>query len=316
MNKSLLRSTRHELEHAQRVLVVSHIRPDGDAVGSVAALGLSLREAGKQAQMVLADGVPRSFRMLPGTDQIQRRPKGEFDLAIVVDCSDMARTGAALVDYGPPDINIDHHPTNMNFGRINLVDAAAVSTTEILFAILGELGLPLTAEVGKLLLFGLLTDTIGFRTANVTPKALRAAADLMEMGIDMSALYFQALVARSYRAAQYWGKGLSRIQREGRMVWTSLTLSDRKDINYPGRDDADLVNMLSSIRDSDVAVIFVEQNPDRVKISWRARPGFDTAQIALQFGGGGHTAASGAEVEGTLEEVQERVLHATRTLFS
>ena len=315
MNEALVRSAREALENAQRILVTSHIHPDGDAVGSVLGLGLALQEADKQAQMVLTDGVPATFKHLPGANHVRRRPSGKVDLAIVLDCSSLERVGGALEEYGQPDINIDHHVTNLNFARINLVDTEAVAVAEILAGNMDAFGLPLTQAVGTALLTSIITDTLGFRTQNMTSKALRIAADLVDLDINISDLYFRVLTQRSYKALQYWGTGLSRLQRDGKMIWASLTLEDRQDVGYPGRDDADLVNVISSINDSDVTLIFVEQPHHKVKVSWRARSGFDTSQIALRFGGGGHTGASGAEVEGTLEEVQSKILEATRTLL-
>lgn len=315
MNEGLVENIRHQFESAQEFLVVSHIRPDGDAVGSLLGLGLSLQEAGKKVQMVLGDYVPHSFRHLPGTDEVRRKPSGEVDYIIVLDCSDLDRVGSALEGFGQPDLNIDHHPTNLNFAKINMVNVGAVSTTEILAENLSGFGLPLTKDVGEALLTGLITDTLGFRTSNMTSKPLRIAADLVDLGLPLPELYAKALIDRSFEALRYWGKGLSRMQREDRIVWTALTLDDREEVNYPGRDDADLVSVLSSIHDVDISVIFIEQPNSKVKVSWRARPGFDTSQIALIFGGGGHKAASGAEVEGTLEEVQMKVLQFTKSLL-
>lgn len=312
---ALLRAVGRELQSAQRILVVSHIRPDGDAIGSLLGLGLALEEAGKDVDMVSADGVPANFRHLEGSDRVSKRPMGEYELICIVDCSDLVRVGAVLDDCAQPDVNIDHHQTNLNYARINLVDTGAVATAEMIADYLPVLGLPLTPPVAAALLTGLITDTIGFRTANMTPKALRLSASLMETGIDMSELYRRALVNRSYEAVRLWGSGLSRLERNGRMVWTSLTLADRAEIEYPGRDDADLINLLSTVEGIDIAIIFLEQPKERVKISWRARPGFDTSQVAARFGGGGHPAASGAEIRGALTEVQTAVLSATRLLL-
>jgi phosphoesterase RecJ-like protein len=144
---------------------------------------------------------------------------------------------------------------------------------------------------------------------------LRLAADLMEQGADLSELYRLALVTRSFEAARFWGTGLSTLEREGRMVWASLTQAERKAVGYSGRDDADLVTVLASIEGADIAMIFVEQPDNHVKVSWRAQPGFDVSQIALQFGGGGHPPASGADIAGELAEVQASVLAATRSHF-
>lgn len=312
--KELIEQAGQKLAQAQRILVVSHIRPDGDAVGSLLGLGLALQTVGKEVQMVLEDGVPGAFRHLVGSDQVLSAPSGDFDLVTVVDCSDLQRTGSALKDQKQPDLNIDHHITNVQFAGINLVDTTAVATTEILAGFLPLWGLPLTQEVAAALLSGLITDTLGFRTSNMQPKALRTAAMLMEQGADLPRLYQRALVERSFVAVKYWGYGLSRLEREDGLIWTSLTLQDRRTAHYPGRDDADLVNVLSSVEEANIAVIFIEQSKDRVKVSWRSRPGYDVSQIALSFGGGGHPAASGAEIPGELEEVRKKVIEATQQL--
>ncbi len=173
-------------------------------------------------------------------------------------------------------------------------------------------GLPIDETVASALLTGLITDSLGFRTSNMTSKALRTAADLVDIGINLPELYRKALIGRSYEALKYWGTGLSNLDRENGLVWASLTIKDRKEVNYPGRDDADLINMLSSVNDAQVAMIFVEQADGRVKVSWRSQPGINVSSLALQFGGGGHPSASGAEIPGELEEVKTRVIEVTR----
>lgn len=312
-NDTIVQNIGQNLYAAQNILVVSHVRPDGDAVGSLLGLGLSLQAAGKDVQMALADGVPSNFRHLQGSEQIRRRPQGKFDLVCVVDCSDLKRAGETI-NGQTPQINIDHHVTNLNFAIVNLVDTHAVATAQILAELLPKLDLPITQPVAAALLTGLISDTLGFRTSNMNPQALRLAASLMEYGADLPELYRLALIERSYEATQYWGYGLRSMQREGRLAWTCLTLADRQAVGYPGRDDADLINILASIEDIDVVIIFVEQTSKRVKVSWRAQPGFDVSQIALQFGGGGHPPASGADLPGSMEEVIPRVLEATRPL--
>lgn len=302
------------LQIAKRILIAAHMRPDGDAIGSLLGLGLTMRAAGKQADMVSADGVPVNYRFLIGADQVITYPQGDYDLIITVDCSELSRVGNALDGYAIPDLNIDHHITNENFARYNLVDPRATATAEILASSLPAFGYALTQPAAAALLTGLVTDTLGFRTSNMTPKALRVAADLMEFDIDLPQIFQNTLFQRSFEAIEYWAAGLGRIQRNGGIVWTSLTLADRKAARYPGRDDADLINVLSSINDYNIAVVFVEQGRERVKVSWRAQPGFDVSQVAVSFGGGGHPAAAGAEIGGSLTEVQERVLQATMAI--
>jgi phosphoesterase RecJ-like protein len=315
MDNITLQQAQRIINTARRIVVISHIRPDGDAVGSVLGLGLALQDAGKDVQMILEDGVPKSFRHLKGFDQIAKRANKPFDCSIVVDCSDLSRTGKLFTNGTQPDINIDHHNTNLNFARVNLVESKAAATTEILAQIMPSWDLSINLPVAEALLTGIITDTLGFRVSNLSPNTLRVAADLFEFGANLSQLYNKALLTRSYEAARYWGAGLSDLQLKDRLLWTQLTLEDRKSVNYPGRDDADLINIMQTIEDADIYVIFVEQNRDTVKVSWRARNGFDVSQIALQFGGGGHKPAAGAEIKGDLNEVVNKVLSATRPLL-
>ncbi len=309
----LQETIKNRIHVAKKVLVTAHIRPDGDAIGSSLGLALALIDTGKQVQVVLSDGLPNGFKHLPGAELIQTKAQGAFDLIICVDCSDLKRVGNALDGYRSPDIVIDHHLTNDAFGTINLIDPAAVATASVLARYMASWDLPITAPIGANLLTGLITDTLGFRTSNTTPEALRQAADLLELGVDMSDLYFRSLVRHTFQAAKYWGAGLSSLQRSDGIIWATLTVADREASGYTGNDDADLVNIVSSIDEADIAIMFVEQDENNTKVSWRGlRPEVDVSQIACQFSGGGHKAAAGAELSGSLVEIQENVLAATR----
>lgn len=316
MNKAFIEEARLRISQADRVLVCAHTRPDGDAIGSILAMGLALQDAGKLVQMVSEDGVPSALRFLPGSELITNHPEGSFDLVIVVDSSKADRVGAILDEVDQVNLNIDHHPDNTLFGQINLVDARAVSATQILTRLLPQLGLTITATIASNLLAGMITDTIGFKTDNMHPEVLRLAADLFETGADLPKLYHNAIAAKTFEAARYMGEGLSQLTRKNGLVWTVLTLENKRQANYPGRDDADLVNILSAIDSADVALIFVEQNPNQVKVSWRTRSlEIDVSKVAHHFGGGGHRAAAGAMIEGKLQDVQEKVVQATQLII-
>jgi phosphoesterase RecJ-like protein len=300
------------LQAANNILIVSHVRPDGDAIGSLLGLGLALQATGKQVQMVLSDGVPSSFRHLPGSDQITRVQKTPPDLSIVVDCSDLKRVGKALDKYGAPDIVVDHHFTNEAFGTLNLIESESPATASVLCQHMPVWGLTINPDVAANLLTGLVTDTLGFRTLNTTPQSLRQAADLMDLGANLSSLYSLGLVRRTLPAARYWGAGLGNLQYEDGIVWTALTLADRSTSGYSGNDDADLINVVSSIAEGLVSIIFVEQANGTVKISWRTQdPNLDVSQVAVKFNGGGHKAAAGADIPGNLAEIKKRVLAET-----
>lgn len=305
-----------ELQKARKILVVSHIRPDGDAIGSLLGMGLALVDAGKDVQMVLSDGIPGNYKFLPGSELIATIPTGEFDYIIVVDSADLERTDTALRGYAKPNLNIDHHQTNTLFAHINLIDVEAVATAEIITRKLSEWGLKISVPIANALLAGVVTDTIGFRTSNMKPKVLRIAADLMEMGGNLVDIYYRTISEQSFSAARYWGAGLSKLRMENELVWTTLSLIDRQEAGYQYRDDADLVKILTTIEGAKVAVILTEQSDGYVKISWRlcgSLPSeLNVSDIALKFGGGGHKAAAGADVKGSLAEVLDEVLAYTR----
>jgi len=316
MSGDIVAAVKERLEIAQKVLIVSHVRPDGDAIGSLIGLGLALQNAGKTVQMVLADGVPSSFRFLDGSDQVRKEPDGEFDTFISVDCADFKRTGKPFESFRQPDINIDHHVTNEHFGVLNLIEGKEVATAAILTKYLPAWGYEITQPIAAALLIAIITDTLGFRTSNMTPEALRQAAILMETGVNMPELYMRGLVRRSLAASRYWGAGLSKLETSDGIVWGTLTLEDRAASGYSGNDDADLINEISAIDGQKLGMIFVEQHDKHVKISWRAlQNGIDVSPVAKHFGGGGHAAAAGADIAGALSEIQPLVLKTTKEIL-
>ena len=311
MTKAINQAIKDCIAGSERILLVSHVRPDADAAGSLLGFGLALQAGGKTVQMVLEDGSDH-FKYLPQHDLVQRQPVGEFDMIVVVDCSDPDRVGHVLDDYGKPDLVVDHHKTNLQFGKFNIVEPDQAATAAILYDYLPSWGLPFNSDVATCLLSGIVGDTIGFRTSNVDSILLRRAAALMDLGANLANIYREELVLKSFTAARYWGAGLSRLEHEDGLVWASLTLADREEIGYAGNDDADLVNVLSSVREAEIALIFIEQPQKKVKVSWRARPGFDVSGLAFGFGGGGHAAAAGADIDGSLNEVMQRVIFETK----
>jgi len=309
--QSAIEQIAEKLRGSAAPLIISHVRPDGDAIGSIIGLGLVLASAGKKPQLFLEDGLPARFRFLAGSSGVRNSVKETYDLVIALDCADSTRIGNKL-DGLKIDINIDHHVTNNYFGEINLVQPEKPATAAILAAYLPEMGFAIDKDAASVFLMGILTDTIGFRTTNVSPETLRLSAYLMEAGADLSALYFQSLVSQSYAASLLWGMALSHLAKDEHFVWTTITLEDRKNAGYTGRDDADLTNILSAIAGYGISILFNEQNGGKVKVSWRSNSEVDVSLIAQEFGGGGHPPAAGAELTGSLEQVQEIVLDRTR----
>jgi phosphoesterase RecJ-like protein len=300
------------LNKPSQVLVLTHTRPDGDAVASLAALSLSLKSIQHEVVALLPGGVPGRYSYLPGLELISEDLPNHVDLIFAVDSADERRLGVSPEKLPRSvDVNIDHHISNTYFGQINIVDVTAASATQVLHDVLKEIRVPISKDIAIGLLTGLVTDTIGFRTENVTPEVLRLAAELQELGASLSQIKQEALYQRTYAALRYWGCGLSRLEQENGVTWTTLKLEDRGKTGYPGYDDADLINLMSNVEKTRVAVILIEQPGGKVKVSWRAKKGLNVSRLAEGFGGGGHEAAAGAMIQGDLEGVTTNVLAAT-----
>ena len=221
MDKKLIQQIRLRIEQAEHILITAHARPDGDSIGSTLALGLALASLDKEVQMVSADGVPAALKFLPGSDKINNRSNEMADMVIVVDCSNPDRVGNSLNGYSCIDINIDHHPDNSQFGTLNLVQSDAVSTTEILSRLIPALEIEITADIASNLLSGLITDTIGFKTENMHPDALRIAAQLVEHGAHLPTLYHHAIAEKTFESARYMGAGFLSLSKK--MGWSGPT---------------------------------------------------------------------------------------------
>lgn len=300
---------------AHRPLLICHIAPDGDAIGSLTGLGRALRHEGLEPIMACSDPVPACFNYIPYVGAIVQDVSASFDLVISLDCSDLKRLGhfpQMPTFRSVPLLNIDHHLTNLDFGDVNLVDPHASSAAEVVLRLLEYMALPLDAELATCLLTGIVADTRGFRTSNVTIQVMDAALRLMKAGASLPYVTHHTLDRRPTTAIRLWGATLAQLHIEDRVIWTSIPLAMRRTAGYAGNGDAGLVSFLVSGDDADVAVVFVERKDSRIEVSLRAVPGFDVAQVALQLGGGGHALAAGCNLPGPLGEAQARVMATLR----
>jgi phosphoesterase RecJ-like protein len=320
------------IRRSTRILLICHVSPDGDAIGSLLGLGLGLRALGKTPICACESPIPPIFSFLPGFDTvvntIETTPANSanpdtalFDLVVGLDCSDVARLGS-IYDAGRlaglPLLNVDHHVTNLYFGDVNLVQPRAASTAEIILTLLERLGVPIDYDKGSLatcLLTGIVTDTLGFRTSSVTPQVMQAAMRLMEAGASLSQVTQYAFHQRPLAELCLLARGLGRLQVEGALAWSEITLADRRTCGDVEDSDAGLAGMLVRTREVHVAAVFIESENNRVEISFRADPGFDVAQLALSLGGGGHPAAAGCSFDGSLGAAQARVLPMMRAIL-
>ncbi|GAB4559869.1 MAG: bifunctional oligoribonuclease/PAP phosphatase NrnA [Anaerolineae bacterium] len=301
------------IRNAQRILIITHISPDGDAVGSLLGLGWALRSLNKDVALVCGDPIPPAFAFLPGYHDIDRDASGPFDLVIGLDASDPQRLGTPwqrIAQQPMPKIVIDHHVTNLFFGDLNWVDTKAASTAEMIFDLVKALDVFLTPNIAQALLCGVVTDTRGFRTSNTTARTMAIATELMQHGADLNLITEQTLNRKPLAVLKLWARALPLMQIRNRIVWTTITHEMRQETGNTENGDGGLVNVLISANEADVAVVFTERNPGQIEIGFRAKPGFDVSQVALSLGGGGHPQAAGCTVMGTMDEVQRQVLAA------
>jgi len=299
------------IQQARRVLACSHSRPDGDAISSLLAMGWALERLGKDYTLVSPHPVPSTFRFLPGWEKISQKLAGSYDLVIALDSGSLdrfERLCERVKRIKAPLLVIDHHITNAYFGTVNWVEPEASATTEMLFFLFQELGLQLDERAATYLLTGIVTDTLGFRTSNVTPRTVEVLRELMKAGASLSWISDQAFNRRPLSALRLWAAVLPGVQHQDHIVWGEIPLAARKASGYPDGDDADLVELLATVEEAQVAVIFYEREDGKVKVSLRSRPGINVAEVAQQLGGGGHAQAAGAIVEGPLEAARQRVL--------
>lgn len=300
---------------ADRILVVTHIGPDGDAIGSLTAVGQALCQMGKTADLVCDDGVPERFAYLSLANTVKTRPSTKpYDLLIAVDCGDRQRMGNAFETLTPPVpviVNIDHHVTNTNFGTINLVEPTATSTTEILFSLFRDIGVELDADIALSLLTGLVTDTLGFRTSGVTSNTLKVASHLIDAGANLSFVTMQALNIKPLTTVQLWRIGLANMKLKDGFIWTSISREEQNQIGFEGAGTNGLVNILADIDIAEAGAALLEMPDGSVRVGWRCRPPFNVSDVATALGGGGHPLASGCSLPGPLHEAEARVVEAT-----
>jgi len=307
---SISQSIKQKIDAAGEITLVTHIRPDGDAVGSVIGLDAALRCYGKPVQIAFEETLPARFRFL--IEKEEKKKPSKDGIIITLDCADHNRMPKSFAEK-KIDVNIDHHATNTQFAELNYIDENAAATAEIITDLLKEWDIHISSSAADALLMGIITDTIGFRTPNTTPHTLRVAADLINQGANLTDMYQRSLTDMTWEAGLLWGYALNKLQKEGNIIYTAITCEDRQKSGFAGRDDADLTNFLSSIQEADISILFNQQSEKSVKVSWRSRSHVNVANLASQFGGGGHPAAAGAEIELSLQETQQKVLQVTKS---
>jgi len=312
------------LQKGRRFLLVGHLRPDGDAIGSLAGLSCCLRKVGKQVEIGLVDPPPERFAFLLSGETVLKPDeiKLDYDAVLVLDSGDLPRTGFEEVLKQPAVavINIDHHPSNTSFGDINHLDFKASSTCEMITTLIERAHFPLDRDVAKGLYLGLVTDTRFFQNDNLRPSAHHVAQKLLETGLDPGQIHGRLLATKKLSELKILGQGLLKlnIECEGRLAWVEIT---NQDLVTQGASMGDvfacgLFGQLTGLEGVIAGVGIVENSDGKIYCEFRSRRGFDVKEIAVAMGGGGHLAASGFNSASPLSEVREKVLQRTRESLS
>jgi phosphoesterase RecJ-like protein len=294
--------------------ILSHIGPEGDAIGSELALRFMLEQLGKEAWTANRDLVPPSLRFLPGADEMLHPTQlrsDEIEVWCIVDCGDLSRIGEdalKLLRDGQIVINIDHHHRdNPRFGHVNFVKEAA-STTQLLYELAPHLGVTITPQIATCLYTGIVADTDSFRNSNVTREVLEMAAQLLSYGVNTREIAVNLYERRSLAELKLLGYVLQSAQITDGIIWSSIPTSVFRETNTTVADTERLVEELRSVDGIEVAVLFKELENGKIKVSLRSKGRAAVNLVARAFGGGGHEQAAGCVIPGELEEVQERVL--------
>ncbi len=301
------------LERSSRPLLISHPRPDGDTIGSALALRLALLEMGKTPIIACEHALSPNLAYLPGAkyfvDDVHESV--DIDLVVAVDMSDLSRTGSIYKDAWRnklPLLVIDHHMTNNAFGDVNLVDQHAAATAVLVFDLIVSLGVKVKDDIATCLLVALLTDTRGLRTSSTTPSVLRLVSELIEAGGNYIGVMQKTLDSVPYLQMRAWGIALDRLELDKGLAWTTFPVQVKDKLDIDDYYDLDLANLLSRVAEANLVAAFIEMRGGSIKISMRARPGYNVSHLAMKMGGGGHDLAAGFTMQGPLETVVKQVL--------
>jgi phosphoesterase RecJ-like protein len=303
------------LREHNKFAVLSHVRPDGDALGSTLALALSLKELGKDVRAWNEEGMLEKYSFLARAELLTKPPSTpeDFDVAIALDTAVQNRLGTTTAAVGSAKlwINMDHHPSNPRYGDLVYIDPTAPATGQILFELLTNQKFPITPAIAENLYAAISTDTGSFQYPNTTVRTFEIAAELVRCGVDVgrvSQLLYENFPRRRIELLRDL-LATMRFACDGKVAYFSLSQASALDLGVIPEDNEGLIDHLRAIRGVVVAIFFEELTDGKVRVSMRSKnEAVDVCAICTQFGGGGHVLAAGARVRGTLPEVEKKIV--------
>lgn len=302
-----------EIKKAEKIVILTHESPDGDAASSSLSVMHAVSQLGKEADVIIPE-YPKSFQFLSGSDKIKKESEiKQYDLAIAVDCSDLKRLVGAeeYFETAKKTIQIDHHSVNAMYADLNYVDPVSPACCQVLIGMFEYFGTEITQDLGECILTGIITDTGGFQYSGVTPETFEFAAEILRKGVNISKICQQALRNKTKANCELTKLVYDRMEflEDGKIVISYITLEDEERVNAQMGDDEGLVEIERDIEGVEVAVLLKEKkNANGFKISLRSKDKVNVSDICLLLGGGGHAKAAGAFISGTLEQAKSKII--------
>jgi bifunctional oligoribonuclease and PAP phosphatase NrnA len=305
------------IQEGERFLVCSHSRPDGDAIGSMLAMGMLLQQMGKRADLVAADRIPAVYRTLPGASDIRTvmRVHGPYDAVILLECDSLERTRLRGLER-MFHINIDHHASGKEFGDLNWIDQTACSVGELVHRMVKAAGGTVTPEMATCLYTTILTDTGGFCYGGIQSSTFALTGELVAAGADPVSIARDVYFANPFSKLLLLGRALSSLRRDGALAWLWVTHDDMVQAGAAEEDCEGVVNYALSAAGVEAAVFLRELPEGRIRLSLRGKGKINVAAISERLGGGGHENAAGCTLDGPIERATEQILSELRREMS
>ena len=301
--------------------VVSHVRPDGDAIGSILALGHALEQMGKSVRYLNNDGCPESLAFLPGSEKVEISSEAKdvnVEVAITLDTAAHTRVGEGSLEAikgAKMIINIDHHISNPGYGDLNYIDSNSPATGQIIYDLLTALDLPISEITRDSIYVAVSTDTGSFQYPGTTQRTYEMAADLVARGLNVGEINRLTYDNQPYRKVELMRALLNKLERsdEGKLVWWDLSLATKEELALIDDDTEGMIDFIRSVQGVVMAVFFEDLEGGKVRVSMRSKDRrINASDVCGVFGGGGHALAAGIRMAGPIAEASEKVLAEVR----
>ena len=301
------------IENKQSFAITTHVRPDGDGIGSSLGLCWLLRSLGKSAEVIVRDGIPAAYAQLPGADEIKQisEVNGKYDAIFVIECSDLARPGIKGLE-NQFTVNIDHHATSEHFGTINWIDQTASAVGEMIYNLCKAIGGRITREIAECVYLALVTDTGSFHFPNTTDRTLKVASELVKVGVKPAQISEVVYNSYPWSRIELMRQVLATVERNesGTIAWMRQTLEMAESSDAVDGDNNGFVNIPLAAKEVEAVVYMREVQPNAYRVSLRSKGSINVARVAEKFGGGGHKNAAGCRVEGNWDKKEKEIVAA------